>query len=251
MYWASHRMLSTYFTIYITSPLSFCRIRFIQYSGSIKKFKYPLSYPSELFASIRLHTKQPVLQNTEHQSQIHPHQHRSLYILSPKMKTMETGQYQPQSRTQDNPHYSQCISHTSIHLELSGSVLGWQQLIVSVMSLAGTGSTQLQLNRSLSQPEHNHRIHTAAAASLTVTAWTQSQSCITADQQATYRAEGSGDVISDYRWLTICFTQLRVQRFMKHWWFDEGSYWYKAWFKYRDRIRKARFLQAVKNFLIS
>jgi len=175
MYWASHRMLSTYFTIYITSPLSFCRIRFIQYSGSIKKFKYPLSYPSELFASIRLHTKQPVLQNTEHQSQIHPHQHRSLYILSPKMKTMETGQYQPQSRTQDNPHYSQCISHTSIHLELSGSVLGWQQLIVSVMSLAGTGSTQLQLNRSLSQPEHNHRIHTAAAASLTVTAWTQSQ----------------------------------------------------------------------------
>ena len=97
------------------------------------------SHPSGMFVSIRLHTKQSVLQNIEHQSQLRSHQHRSLHILSPKMKTLETGQYQPQSR-----NYRRCISH--IHSKLSGPVLGLRQLIVSVMSLAGTGSTQLQLH---------------------------------------------------------------------------------------------------------
>ena len=254
-------MLRTYFTVYITSPLSFCRIRFIRYFGSIKKFQVSPSRPSGLFVSVRLNTQQSALQNTEHQSQLHPHQHRSLHFIT---KNEDTGDW-PVSDA------------VSLALLTIPTAVGVSRIF--------TGNFQVQFLDTTANCFRyvicrGRILHTASAASLTVTAWTQSQSCNTDNQQAIHRAEGSGDVISDYRWLTICFIQFRDERFIKYWWFDEGSYWSgdlmravtgpviwwgqllvrwfdegsywsKPWFMYRDRIITGRFLQVVKNVLIS
>jgi hypothetical protein len=83
------------------------------------------------------------------------------------------------------------------------------------------------------------RIHTAAAASLTVTDWTRSvlQYCPSTGHIPGWRKRRCYFTLSLNNHL---LRPLRVERFTKHWWFDEGSYGSKAWFKYRDRIRNGK-----------
>lgn len=124
-------------------------------SGPSRNSKYPLPAPlgcSCLF-DLTPSNRRYRTPNTNHNC---THISTGLYILSPKMKTLETGQYRTQSRSHSSqfPLQSVYLAYSLVTFRFSSWI---RQLIVSVTSFAGAGSsTRLQLHHSLSQPEHNH-----------------------------------------------------------------------------------------------